>query len=51
MAGSIVMAEAKRNNVRIIPVDSEHSAVYQCLEGRKKEEIRRIMLTASGGRL
>jgi len=49
MAGSIVMAEAKRNNVRIIPVDSEHSAVYQCLEGRKKEEIRRIMLTASGG--
>ena len=49
MAGNLVMAEAKRNNVRIIPVDSEHSAVYQCLEGRKKEEIRRIMLTASGG--
>jgi 1-deoxy-D-xylulose-5-phosphate reductoisomerase len=49
MAGSIVMAEAKRNNVRIIPVDSEHSAVYQCLEGRSREEIRRIVLTASGG--
>ena len=49
MAGSIVMAEAKRNGIRIIPVDSEHSAVYQCLEGRKKEELRRIVLTASGG--
>jgi len=49
MAGSIVMAEAKRNGIRIIPVDSEHSAVYQCLEGRKKEEVRRIVLTASGG--
>lgn len=49
MAGSIVMAEAKRNGIRIIPVDSEHSAVYQCLEGRKKEDVRRIVLTASGG--
>ncbi len=49
MAGSIVMAEAKRNGVRIIPVDSEHSAVFQCLEGRKKEEVRKIVLTASGG--
>ncbi len=49
MAGSIVMEEAKQNNVRIIPVDSEHSAVYQCLEGRKKDEISRIVLTASGG--
>jgi len=49
MAGSIVMQEAKRSGIRIIPVDSEHSAVYQCLEGRKKEEIKRIVLTASGG--
>ena len=49
MAGSIVMQEAKRIGIRIIPVDSEHSAVYQCLEGRKKEEIKRIVLTASGG--
>jgi len=49
MAGSMVMEEAKRNGIRIIPVDSEHSAVYQCLEGRKKEEIKRIVLTASGG--
>lgn len=49
MAGSIVMQEAKRSGIRIIPVDSEHSAVYQCLEGRKKDEIKRIVLTASGG--
>ncbi|NJD55096.1 MAG: 1-deoxy-D-xylulose-5-phosphate reductoisomerase, partial [Nitrospirae bacterium] len=44
-----VMQEAKRSGIRIIPVDSEHSAVYQCLEGRKKEEIKKIVLTASGG--
>lgn len=49
MAGCIVMAEAKRNGIRIIPVDSEHSAVYQCLDGRRKEEVRKIVLTASGG--
>ena len=49
MAGSIIMKEAERSGARIIPVDSEHSAVYQCLEGRKKDEIRRIVLTASGG--
>jgi len=49
MAGSIVMDEARRSGIRIIPVDSEHSAVYQCLEGRKKTEIQRIVLTASGG--
>jgi len=49
MAGDIVMAEAKRNRVRIIPVDSEHSAVSQCLEGRNSAEVRRIILTASGG--
>ena len=49
MAGEIVMAEAKRLGVRIIPVDSEHSAVFQCIEGRKKTGIRRIILTASGG--
>jgi 1-deoxy-D-xylulose-5-phosphate reductoisomerase len=49
MAGDIVMKEAKRNRVKIIPVDSEHSAVSQCLEGHKISEIRRIILTASGG--
>jgi 1-deoxy-D-xylulose-5-phosphate reductoisomerase len=49
MAGEMVMAEAKKRNVRIIPVDSEHSAVFQCLHGRSMQEIKRIVLTASGG--
>jgi 1-deoxy-D-xylulose-5-phosphate reductoisomerase len=49
MAGGIVMREAKRYKVKIIPVDSEHSAVSQCLEGRSSMDIRKIILTASGG--
>jgi 1-deoxy-D-xylulose-5-phosphate reductoisomerase len=49
MAGEIVMAEAKKKRIKIIPVDSEHSAVFQCLEGHRKKEVRRIILTASGG--
>jgi 1-deoxy-D-xylulose-5-phosphate reductoisomerase len=49
MAGRIVTEEAKKSGVRIFPVDSEHSAVFQCLEGRKNSEVRRIILTASGG--
>ncbi len=49
MAGNIVMAEASKRGVRIIPVDSEHSAVFQCLDGRDAEEIETIILTASGG--
>jgi len=49
MAGSIIMSEASKKGVSIIPVDSEHSAIFQCLAGRKKDEIRRIILTASGG--
>ncbi len=49
MAGDIVMGEAKQKRVRIIPVDSEHSAIFQCLEGHKREDIKRIILTASGG--
>ena len=49
-AGELVMAEAKKNNVQIIPVDSEHSAIYQCLMGAgEKKEIKRILLTCSGG--
>ena len=49
-AGELVMAEAKRCGTEIIPVDSEHSAIYQCLMGsRGKEEIKRIILTCSGG--
>ena len=49
-AGELVMAEAKKHNVEIIPVDSEHSAIFQCLMGAgEKKEIKRILLTCSGG--
>ncbi|MEO0206118.1 MAG: 1-deoxy-D-xylulose-5-phosphate reductoisomerase, partial [candidate division WOR-3 bacterium] len=47
--GEIVMKEVKRNKAELIPVDSEHSAVYQCLEGRNICDVDRIILTASGG--
>ncbi len=49
MAGDFVMSEARRTGAKIIPVDSEHSAIFQCLEGRSSNEISRILLTASGG--
>jgi 1-deoxy-D-xylulose-5-phosphate reductoisomerase len=49
MAGNIIMAEASKKGVSIIPVDSEHSAVFQCLDGRDMEEVEKIVLTASGG--
>ncbi len=49
MAGRIVMAEASRQGINIIPVDSEHSAVFQCLQGRGMEEVKKVILTASGG--
>lgn len=48
-AGSIVMEEAKRNNVSILPVDSEHSAIFQCLMGNNISNVSKIILTASGG--
>ena len=48
-AGEIVMAEAERCGAEILPVDSEHSAIFQCLAGRRKGELRRILLTGSGG--
>ncbi|WP_069649573.1 1-deoxy-D-xylulose-5-phosphate reductoisomerase [Caloranaerobacter ferrireducens] len=48
-AGEIVMAEAKKNNIDIIPVDSEHSAIFQSLKSGAKEEVSKIILTASGG--
>lgn len=48
-AGEIVMAEAKKQGVQIIPIDSEHSAIFQCLRGHTVEDIKRIILTASGG--
>ena len=49
-AGELVMAEAEKHHVEIIPVDSEHSAIFQCLMGSgEKKEIRRLILTCSGG--
>lgn len=48
-AGSIVMQKAKEYNVKIIPVDSEHSAIYQCLNGENLSEVKNIIITASGG--
>lgn len=49
MAGPLVMEEAKRRGVAVIPVDSEHSAILQCLQGHPREDVRRVILTASGG--
>ncbi|PRZ13507.1 1-deoxy-D-xylulose 5-phosphate reductoisomerase [Laceyella sediminis] len=48
-AGHIVTAEAKRNSVPILPVDSEHSAIFQCLNGEHFEDVVRLLVTASGG--
>ena len=48
-AGDIVMARAKEKGAEIVPVDSEHSAIFQCLMGRQKSELRKILLTGSGG--
>ncbi len=49
MAGEIVMARAKANQVSILPVDSEHSAIFQCLMGNQQKDLKTIFLTASGG--
>jgi 1-deoxy-D-xylulose-5-phosphate reductoisomerase len=48
-AGSLVMAAAQERGVSIIPVDSEHSAIFQALHGQRREDVRRLWLTASGG--
>ena len=48
-AGGIFMDSARRNNVRILPVDSEHAAIFQCLQGNRREDVHKIILTASGG--
>ena len=48
-AGSIVMEEIKKNNVNLMPIDSEHSAIFQCLNGENRKEVSRITLTCSGG--
>ena len=48
-AGELVMEAAKRNNVNILPVDSEHGAIFQCLQGNKLKNVNKIIITASGG--
>ena len=49
MAGWLVMEAARRRGVAVLPVDSEHNAIHQCLHGRSPKELRRLILTASGG--
>ena len=49
MAGRLMTAAARRQNVSLLPVDSEHSAVFQCLHGHNRNDVHRILLTASGG--
>jgi 1-deoxy-D-xylulose-5-phosphate reductoisomerase len=49
MAGELVMAAARRTGAMILPVDSEHNAIHQCLHARPLDEVRRLILTASGG--
>ena len=48
-AGHLIMPMAEKYGVRILPVDSEHSAVFQCLNGERREEIHKLLITASGG--
>ncbi len=49
MAGPLIVDEAKKQGITILPIDSEHSAILQCLQGHPREDVRRIILTASGG--
>ena len=49
MGGELVMAAARRNHGELVPVDSEHSAILQCLAGRQPSDVRRLIITASGG--
>jgi 1-deoxy-D-xylulose-5-phosphate reductoisomerase len=49
MAGEIVMREARKHDVRVLAVDSEHSAIFQCLDGKPGSSVRKLWLTASGG--
>jgi 1-deoxy-D-xylulose-5-phosphate reductoisomerase len=51
MAGQLMQEEARAKGVRIFPIDSEHSAIFQSMEGHRREDIRRLILTASGGPL
>jgi 1-deoxy-D-xylulose-5-phosphate reductoisomerase len=49
MAGEILMRESRKKRVRLLPIDSEHSAIFQALAGHRKGDVRRVILTASGG--
>jgi 1-deoxy-D-xylulose-5-phosphate reductoisomerase len=49
VAGDIVMSKARENKVKILPVDSEHGAIFQCIQGNERKDISKIILTASGG--
>jgi 1-deoxy-D-xylulose-5-phosphate reductoisomerase len=49
MAGEIVMTEARKHGIRVLAVDSEHSAIFQCLDGKPANSVRKLWLTASGG--
>lgn len=49
LGGSLVIEAAQRKGVRLLPVDSEHNAIFQCLQGHQTEEVEKIILTASGG--
>lgn len=49
IAGELITRAVRENGVHLLPVDSEHNAIFQCLEGRSRESLRRIILTASGG--
>jgi len=49
MAGQLMMEKSREKQVEIVPVDSEHNAIHQCLKGGRREEVKRLILTASGG--
>jgi len=49
MAGELMLARARETGARLLPIDSEHCALHQCLAGRRVEDVRRLLLTASGG--
>ena len=51
MAGSLIMDKAAKNNVKIVPVDSEHSAIFQCIGSNNRKDLKKIFLTGSGGPL
>lgn len=49
MGGKFVMNAAKKNNVKMLPLDSEHNAIFQCIQGERKQDIQNLIITASGG--